>query len=193
VIQIACIIEIDGEVVNTAEFKCQPYSFDNIQEKALAVHGYSVADLMTFPDPRQVKAELEGLFSKHVNKFDKKDKMTMAGYNVPFDYRFMREWWKKGGDKFFGSFFEYKSYDIYPLFQTYALAANLDLPNHKLVTACKHFGIEFDAHDALEDIRATRDLGVILKGIFEMGVLCTKRGYDPDLLGKTLLPASQLR
>ena len=30
--------------------------------------------------------------------------------------------------------------------------------SHKLVDVCKHFGIELDAHDALSDIKATRQL-----------------------------------
>jgi exonuclease I len=33
--------------------------------------------------------------------------------------------------------------------------------DHKLVTVAKAEGIEFDAHDALADIKATRDLMLI--------------------------------
>ena len=177
VIQLAGIVEIDGEVLSTFEFTCQPYSYENIQQQAMDVHGYSRQDLEKFEHPGKVKAQLEGLFSRYVNKFDKNDKFTFAGYNSPFDFRFMKEFWKKGGDKYWGSFFEYKQMDIYPLFQMYAIAAKLDLPNHKLVTAADHFGLSFGdagAHDAMADIRVTRELGLKIQSIFDVGIRVSK-------------------
>jgi len=169
VIQIAGIIEIDGVVEKQFEFKCQPHSWDSVQQQALDVHGYSVADLRTFESPHSVKAQVEALLSRYVSKFDKTDKFILAGYNVGFDARFMKQWWLKAGDKYWGSFVEYKNYDIYPLFQTFSMAMELDIPNHKLVTAAAYFGYEFGAHDALEDIRVTRLVGKDLGRIFKLG------------------------
>ena len=37
-------------------------------------------------------------------------------------------------------------------------ANKLTLENYRLETASKHFGIEINAHDALSDIEATREL-----------------------------------
>ena len=184
IIQLAGIVEIDGKVESTFEFECQPYSYENLEPKAMEVNGYTRQDLEKFDAPQKVKAQLEGLFTRYINKFDKADKFTFAGYNSPFDYRFMKEWWKKGGDKFFGSYFEYKQYDIYPLFQMYAIAAKLDLPDHKLVTAAKHFGISFGdagAHDAMADIRVTRDVGLKIQRIFELG-LAAVRAEENEML-----------
>ena len=181
IIQLAGIVEIDGEVKSTFEFECQPYSFENLEPKAMEVNGYTRQDLEKFENPLKVKAQLECLFSKHVDKFDKTDKFTFAGYNSPFDFRFCKEWWKKGGDKFWGSYFEYKQMDIYPLFQMYAMAAKLDLPNHKLVTAAAHFGLDFGeegAHDAMADIRVTREVGIKVQEIFEIGIRVSKLNDD---------------
>jgi DNA polymerase III epsilon subunit-like protein len=43
------------------------------------------------------------------------------------------------------------------------MTKQLGLYGHKLVDVCRHFGISIDAHDALSDIRATRDLVQVLK------------------------------
>lgn len=157
IIQLAGIIEINGVAQEEFEFKCQPYSYDNVEQKALDVHGYSIPEIRMFPEPRGVKKEFEALLGKYVNKFDRQDKFVFAGYNTPFDFGFVSNWFKKAGDTYFGSWFEYKQVDVYPLFYSFAQAMNLTyLPNHKLETAAKHFGIPIQAHDALSDIRATR-------------------------------------
>jgi DNA polymerase-3 subunit epsilon len=169
IIQIAGIIEIDGQVEETFEFKCQPHSWTTISPKALEVHGYGVEKLREFDEPLIVKTQVESILSRYINKFDKTDKFIFAGYNAQFDYNFMREWWKKAGDKWFASFFEYKVYDIYPLFQTYARAIHLELPNHKLVTAAAHFDIHLDAHDALADITVTREIGLRIESMLRAG------------------------
>jgi DNA polymerase III epsilon subunit-like protein len=169
VIQIAMLIEINGKLVDKLELKCQPYNWDDISEKALEVHGYGVEDLATFRRPRPTQTVVVDFLKKYVNPFDKQDKFVFAGYNAPFDVRMMREWFKKAGDKYFGSFFEYKPYDVYPLFSAYRQARGLTLENEKLVTAAAHFGLEFDAHDALADITVTRDINEILKHILLLG------------------------
>jgi DNA polymerase III epsilon subunit-like protein len=45
-----------------------------------------------------------------------------------------------------------------------------ELDNYKLTTVCEFFGIEFKAHDALADIKATRELEAHLALIFEDSV-----------------------
>lgn len=177
VIQMAGIIEIDGRVDSQFEFTCQPHSWDNIQQRALDVHGMSVEDLKTFAPPYEVKQQLEGLFSRYINKFDKNDKFILAGYNVDFDARFMKNWWAKCGDKFWGSYVEYKSFDVYPLFKLFCDAAGAIVPNHKLVTAAEYFGISFGdegAHDAMADIRVTREVGLKLRRVMELGLEAAK-------------------
>lgn len=185
VIQIAGIIEIDGKVDVEFDFSIQPHNWDNINPKALEVSGTTMDDLLRFEMPHDVKTQLEGLFMRYVDKFDKTDKFVMAGYNVDFDARFMKQFWNKCGDKWWGSFVEYKNYDVYPLFKTYADAAQITVPNHKLVSAAEHFGLSFGdegAHNALGDIRVTREVGNRIKDIFTMGIACHKVGYTPDTL-----------
>ena len=173
VIQMAGIIEIDGEVDATFTFECQPHNYGNVEQRALDVSGRTVDMLHLYDIPLKVKTQVEGLFLRYIDKFDKNDKFILAGYNVDFDARFMKQFWAKCGDKFWGSYVEYKSYDVYPLFKLYCDAANVDVPNHKLVTAAAHFGLSFGeegAHDAMGDIRVTREIGLKLKRIMELGL-----------------------
>jgi len=44
----------------------------------------------------------------------------------------------------------------------------LSLPNYKLQTVCEHFGVQIDAHDALSDIKATRELLQMILGAKEV-------------------------
>jgi len=158
IIQIAGIVEINGDVISEFEYKCAPVSPENVDARALAVNKTTVDQIMNYPSPHEVMNSVIEHLKKAVNPYDRNDKMYMAGYNVDFDKRFMKEWMKKLGNNYFHSFFEYKVLDIFPLFMAYCLANNVVVPNHKLVTAADYFDIPLDAHDALEDIRATRTL-----------------------------------
>ena len=159
VIQIAGLVEKDGVIINEFEFKCQPHSWADIQESAIKTHGYSEEILATFPKPAKVWNQFCRILDEHINKYDKTDKFIMAGYNVGFDFDMMYAWWKKCDQEFFGSYFEYKTkFDILPLIMLFDQKYNWCLSNHKLETACTFLNIKFNAHDALADIKATRDL-----------------------------------
>ena len=72
------------------------------------------------------------------------------------------EFFAKNGDVYYGSWFNWKRID--PLGVLYFMdgMGKISLPNYKLETVCDHFGIKIDAHDAISDIRATKQLIDIL-------------------------------
>ena len=102
--------------------------------------------------------ELTKLFGKYIDKFNKNDKFTAIGYNVKFDMDFLSNFFKKNNDKFFGSWISWYALDPMQICFFYDFIGILKLNNYKLGTVCEHFGIELDAHDALNDIRATREV-----------------------------------
>ena len=156
VIQMAGIVEIDGKVMEKFEFKCQPHFWEDIQQQALDVHGYSEEDLAEFPKPAKVWNQFCRVLDTYVDKYDKTDKFIMAGYNVGFDFDFMKSWWSKCEQSYFGSYFEYKQFDVYPLVFLFDQKYNWQMPKHKLVNICEFLSIEIHAHDALADIEATK-------------------------------------
>lgn len=73
----------------------------------------------------------------------------IVGYNVDFDLKFM---WCAGIDLITGR-------DIYDvMLSAYSLFPKGSIPNRKLTTVGDALGIEFDAHDSLEDSLATGEI-----------------------------------
>ncbi len=180
IIQIASIIEIDGRVMETFCATCRPYDPQNINQHALNVNGQTRAAIMRYNAPQVVLSQFEEVLCRYVDRFNK-DKFIFAGYNANFDLGFVKAWFKKGGNPSFSDYFTYKVFDVYPLFFMYAKVKNLSLPNHRLETAAKYFKIPLRAHDALEDITATRILSLRLMAIFELGIAQEKNTTKKEL------------
>lgn len=158
IVQLGLIIEVDGEVKEEKNFRCQPFSWDEIDQEAMDVTGLTLEDLKSYPTPQSVHQELLAVLGKYVDKYDKADKYYPAGYNVDFDINFLGAFFRKNDDNFIGSWLNWKKLDPLPLLFMEDFAGRLKLENYKLGTVAAHFGIELDAHDAFSDIRATRQL-----------------------------------
>jgi DNA polymerase-3 subunit epsilon len=157
VIQFAGIVEIDGNVQEEIEMKIAPMRDDVIEEKALEVHGMSVEQIKAFPSPKEQYEELKKILIKYVDPYNKNDKFTPAGYNVRFDMEMMHSFWKKNGDPYFGGLVNWKCIDALPIMYFLDFTEKVCLDDYKLSTVCDHYGISIKAHDALSDIRATRE------------------------------------
>lgn len=158
IIQLSGLIEIDGEVVETFNYKIRPLQSDEISQEALQVHGITEAEMDTFPEPKVVLEQFLTLLGKYCNKFDRDDKYYPAGYNVKFDLEMLHSFARKQGEKYLGSFLNWYPIDAMPLVHYLAYNSNFKLPDYKLKTVCDHFKIPIQAHDAMSDITATRDL-----------------------------------
>lgn len=173
--QISGMIEINREIIQTFNFRCQPFNYDTISPEALEVTGIGVDELKSFPDPREVYVSLMRLLGDFVNKFDRSDKFYISGYNVRFDVDFLYQFFKKNNDPYFGSWFNWKLIDPLPILHFMEYQGLIKLDNYKLGTVCNHYQVEIKAHDALSDITATRAVLAHLTGVL------TKAGYDPSI------------
>ena len=159
ILTIAGIIEIDGIVKEEFYVETQPFNYSNISEAALKVNGLTLEQIKTFISPQQAHAKLIEIFSKYIDRYNRADKFTPAGHNVRFDCDFLNSFFKKNSDKYFGSWFDYHIIDTVQLLQLMKFKGSLDIENCKLVTAAKKFGISLEnAHNAMDDIKATREL-----------------------------------
>jgi len=161
-IQIAGLIDIDGEVVSTYHTNIRPHPGARIDKKALEVNQTKELDLSSFPDHYEVYSRLTSLLESHIGKYDPSDKFILAGYNVGFDEGFLRALFKACGDLYFGSYFAWPKIDVAGLIAE-EYCKGLRNVNFKLETMCSHYGIPIKAHNALEDIIATRNLYYKLK------------------------------
>ena len=162
IIQIAMLIEINGEVVEEYTSRMKPFMMDNINEQALKVTGVTRAEIEQYPEPKIAYNQIIDILAKYINKFERSDKFTPVAYNGKFDCEFLSCFFKKNNDKYYGSWFNRKIVDPLALLYIMDYKRMIDLPNYKLATACQHFGIPLVAHDALNDIRATRELWYVL-------------------------------
>jgi len=158
IVQLAFLIEIDGKIVESQNMLMQPFRYDTIEQEALDIHKRTVEEIKTYPDPRTVFPKLISFLEKYVDRYDRTDKFHNGGYNTKFDMDFLKQYFIKNGDIYFGSWFNYKSIDPLPLLHILDGMGNVSLENYQLGTVCKHFKIPLKAHDAQSDITATREL-----------------------------------
>jgi DNA polymerase-3 subunit epsilon len=167
IVQLAYIIEIDGRDKEGGNLFMQPFDYDAITEEALALNKLTIEQLRTFEDPRVVYCSLCKTLSRYVDKYDRSDKFHPAGYNVRFDCDCLKEWFLKNGDVYYGSWFNWKQIDPLRVLHFMDGMGVISLPDYKLETVCAHYGIEIDAHEALSDIKATREIIKILSKYFK--------------------------
>ncbi|MFA5652107.1 MAG: 3'-5' exonuclease [Candidatus Paceibacterota bacterium] len=160
--QISGCIEIDGVEKECFDFKVAPNPSLKISDEALRVSNKTREEVVAYPPMDVVYKQFITLLSKYVDKFDKKDKFFLVGYNnASFDNQFLREWFSQNGDKYYGSWFWPNTLDVYILATQKFLNKRCELIDFKLKTVSKCAGIEVDEsrlHDAIYDIELTRNL-----------------------------------
>lgn len=165
-LQLAGIIEIDGVEKEAFNYMIQPGEDDVVEPKALEVNGLTFGDLGGFDPPARVLAGFKMLMKQFVSPYNKKDKFHFIGYNShSFDMPFIREFFKKQGDSYFGSWFFYPGIDVMLLAAHQLMGQRQNMENFKLHTVCKRMGIAVDdemLHEALYDVELTKKLYYLL-------------------------------
>jgi len=172
--QLHNVFQVSGiltdENYNTLE-KCdlrfKPFSLDHVEQGALEKTGMTLETLNT-PSLNSLEAYMQftELLSRHCNKFDKKDKIHFVAYNANFDADFIRAWFSKHGDNYFGSWFWHPPICVMGMMTWITQRVRGALPNFKLSTLCQCAEIEWDeskAHDAKYDIKKTMELFMYAK------------------------------
>jgi len=158
IIQLGGMIEIGGEVVETFNFRMQPCPTAIIDDKAMQVNKITPEELRTYPSSNSQYCAFINVLDKYINKFNKEDKFILAGYNVQFDDGFVNHWFKRNGNNYWYSYVNSAKLDVMSSVATWRRATNTKTPNNKLSTIAEWFGIGGNFHDALDDIKATREL-----------------------------------
>ena len=159
IIQLAYIVEIDGVVEEEGNIFMAPIDASTIDDEALKVNNSTKEQVMAYPSAREGYKQLIAVLAKYVNRYDKKDKFYPVGYNVRFDCDFISAWFRKMDDKYYGSWFWWQLVDPMSILHFMAVLGKMEpLVNYKLGTVCECYGISIDAHDALSDVKAARQL-----------------------------------
>ena len=173
----ACfLVEKDGEVRDSFEMAIQPFLWEKITEGAEKVHGITRIDLKDFNMPERVfKDEFIPFLKNHYRG----KQFILAGHNVMFDRRHLNFYWGKCKSRLEAIPFyspamlqELSSLDAWfneNMIDTMLMAKfcqkrsltnfinrKTNKPSVKLEVICQDFGIEYDSHDATDDIIATK-------------------------------------
>ena len=166
--QISGQIVIDGVVKESFDFHVQPNPKALIEEEALKVGGVTREQILAYPPMQQVYHEFVAMLGKYVDKFNKKDKFFLVGYNnAAFDNQFLRGFFLQNGDVYFGSWFWSNSIDVMVLASAYLATRRPEMENFKLSTVAKTLGIvvnDDSLHDAMYDIELTKAVFDIVTG-----------------------------
>lgn len=161
--QIAGLIEIDGKVVERFNFFMNPGDVE-ITPEALEVGGVTMEDLESYDPQEVVFKDFCEMLGEYIDKFNKEDKAFLIAYNSRFDDGFIREWFLRNGDKFFGSWFYSNFIDVHTLVGYVTMDIRPKINSFKLMNIVELFGITLkDAHDASADVEATYELFKALK------------------------------
>ena len=172
-IQLAAIVPAEPEdqsVPYTFNLPVRTFPQDTIEDEALKVSGITREEIehKHFP-PVEAYQMFTHFLSSFIDKFDRSDKFQVIAYNAGFDMDFLRAFFLKNGDKYFGSFFYWKPIDVPGLICFYDEINGNPIPTGtaKLVDQLARFDLEIpeNLHDALADVRATMALYEKIKGL----------------------------
>lgn len=158
-IQLSGIVQIGKTEAEVFNFYVKPFPNSEVTDEALAIQNRTKKEVESFEDEEIVFQKFIAILDKYVDKYDKNDKFILAGYNVNFDKEVINRFFKRNRNNYFFSYIQGAVLD--PLYLITPLQLLNKIPvlnNNKLETWCEYFNIPIDAHDSLEDIRATKKL-----------------------------------
>lgn len=158
IVEIGGVIEIDGKVKEEFLLQCKPFPGQLVSKQAMAVNKIGLNEMAAFPEPRDTYVELINILDKYVNRFDSKDKFFMIGYNVYFDHMFLRNFFEQNDNKYFSSYVWWPCIDVAVLLMEALKEKRTEFENFKLESVAKMMEIEIEAHNALSDAKACREI-----------------------------------
>ena len=159
----AKLTDPDAEkVIDAINLRFVPHSLEYVELEALEKTGCTLEELESFPlSSSQAFKQFTDWLGTHADRFDKKDKLQFLAYNAQFDVEFVRQWFLKNNDNYFGSFFWNPAICVMQAAAWFVQGVRPVLPNFKLGTICKCAELGWDedsAHDADYDVAKTVEL-----------------------------------
>jgi len=149
-------VDEQGEVLDMGNFDIKPFEGSEVSPTALKVTNKTYDEVMGYEDEGIVLQLFLEILEKHINKMSRDENFTVGAYNGQFDVQFLAAWMERHNKKFF-NYFNYHVNDPLALVRVLRWEGKVNIPSLKLSEVYKAlFNEEFDAHDALADILATK-------------------------------------
>lgn len=160
--QLTGALEIDGVIVWEFDYHIRPFENAVIVPEALAVGGVTLEQIMEYDLAGTVYSNFVTNLDKHCDRFNKKDKIFLCGYNsAAFDNAFLRAMFDRNWSKYFGSYFWSSPLDVFILASFKLMKIRPYLPDFKQGTVAKALGIEVDEsklHNAKYDLQILMEI-----------------------------------
>lgn len=167
VIELGAIFVVDGKEKGERDFFMNPLNDTFLfNAEAAAVNGYSEEKIKSFPSEKEIAPNIIRFFSDCLRNYKSdgsdSEKVYFTGYNAGFDYSMVKALLERHGVKMEDYFCGIV--DVYAQAKKARDMGVLNgLPNLKLTTITKSLGVKHEnAHTALDDIRATRNVAMKL-------------------------------
>lgn len=169
----AAVVQVSYQIVENGEVKFEVNEFINpftyprevtISAEALRINGRQESEFESFKSLETVFLEMLTLLSKNYPK----DKLTLIGYNnSTFDKYFIEEWFTLFNRNFW-QYFKWKQIDVFEMVKFLQHIGFMGSTyNQKLKTIAEHLKVvdnNYNWHDSLNDVRATRLIFEKIKG-----------------------------
>lgn len=143
--RISGLVEVSGAPVDIIEISMQPHPKAQIDEAVIRKSGTTPERLKTLQSMQDGYREFITAISKHIDRYDNKQKTWIVGFNNrTYTDVFLRTWFELNGDSFFGSYFYPDSLDTLVLASQHLLNQRSAMPSFKLGRVAKTLGIEVD-------------------------------------------------
>ena len=171
IIQIAGIIEIPGIQATEFNFKVAPLNYLTIDQEALNVNKITINEMKTFESPKKVHTKFKKLLFNYVSPYDPLNKLILCGQNVQFDSNMLREFCIKQNDLYWNALVTNGHFDL--KFLSIALEVFVGykiFDRYNLSDICKKLKVNLlHAHDAMHDIKATRECCIKIWNFIQKG------------------------
>ncbi len=172
IFEFAAIIVIDGKVEAERDYYFNPLSETIVyHEEAGKIHGVSEDEIMHFMPEKDGAEILDTFFRSCMKRPDSKgrtgEKLIFVGYNSQFDWDHTKAMMERHGYNM-DDYFSQRVCVFEQVKKGGQMRVVPYLENRKSGTLCKAFNIDLsNAHNALADIKATRELAtkLQLKGV----------------------------
>ena len=166
--QLAGLVEVDDEVVESFDFKLRPHPKAEITPEALRICGKTEEELQAYPPAAVAHRGFKQVLGRYVDKYNKASKAYLVGFNNRyFDDQFIRKHFELQGDDYFGAWFWADSLDVFVLASEYLIDRRPTMASFKLHRVASTLGLEVDktkVHDAAYDVNLTRQIYRIVTG-----------------------------
>ena len=169
ILNIGGLVRIGDVASEPFDFFGQPFKTDEVSLEALKVNQTTKEMIDSYQSAEDLYSEFHTFLDKFIDKYDKRDKFFFYGWNADFDDRFLRAFFKKNKDKYYGSYILWPSINVAALLIDTLKELRFNISDFHLDTAAKFMGLEVDEekrHSAYYDAELTMKVyDLIRKGV----------------------------